>query len=107
MECYRVQLDPTKLQPKDQFPGWPVTIKLSDNRGQQVAAYLPPITAPEGVERPVLRVSDAESGELVYAIRLAEPTVKPWVYSGGEFLVEFGDPDTDRWTVAKQVVPAE
>ena len=55
----------------------------------------------------MLRVSDAESGELVYAIRLAEPTVKPWVYSRGEFLVELGDPDTDRWAVAKQVVPAE
>jgi hypothetical protein len=33
--------------------------------------------------------------------------VKPWVYSSGEFLVELGDPDTDRWTVAKQVVPAD
>jgi hypothetical protein len=103
MECYRVQIDPKKAQPGDQFPGWPKTIKLSDNRGQTVTGYLPLVIAPAGVTRPVLRVSDASSGELVYAVRLSESSVKPWVYADGKYKVELGDPDRNQWTVVKQV----
>jgi hypothetical protein len=106
MECYRVQIDPENIQKKDQFPGWPKTIKLLDNRGQEISSYLSPMTAPKGVKRPVLRVSDAQSGELVYAVRLAEPVVKPWVYAEGTYNVELGDPDTDRWTIANGVTAA-
>jgi len=106
MECYRVQFDPMNVQPEDQFPGWPKTIRLADNRGQKVVAYLPSITAPKGVTRPVLRVSDAKSGELVYAVRLAESSVKPWVYAPGKYKVELGDPDTDQWSIADGVTAA-
>jgi hypothetical protein len=103
MECYRVQFDAENVQPQDQFPGWPKTIKLADNRGQKVTAYLPSITAPKGVTRPMLRLSDARSGELIYALRLAQPSVKPWVYAAGKYKVELGDPDTDQWTVVSEV----
>jgi hypothetical protein len=107
MECYRVQIDPHDLRPEDQFPGWPKTITLADNRGQKVAALLPVIKAPEGVKRPVLRVSNAGSGELVYAIRLKESIVKPWVYEPGHYKVELGDPDNDRWTVENERVDSD
>ncbi len=103
MECYRLQFDPKNAQPKDQFPGWPKTIKLTENRGQKIAGYLPEISAPEGVKRPILRVSHANSGELVYAVRIAESKVKPWIYGEGKYRVEFGDPDTNNWTVVDKV----
>jgi hypothetical protein len=103
MECYRLLFDPNNAKPKDQFPGWPKTIKLADNRGQKIAGHLPEVTAPEGVKRPVLRVSQANSGELVYAVRLAMPSVKPWIYAEGVYKVELGDPDTDQWTVVEKV----
>ncbi len=101
MECYRVQIDRDTVRPEDQFPGWPKTIKLTDNRGQKATALLPEMTAPEGVACPVLRVTDATSGELVYAVRLTEHKVKPWVYAQGKYRVELGDPDADRWTTVE------
>ncbi len=107
MECYRVQIDLDKSRPSDQFSGWPKTIKLVDNRGQAIAAHLPPMTAPAGVTRPVLRVSDSDSGELIYALRLGQPNIRPWVYGNGKYTVELGDPDTDQWTVAKVVTEAK
>jgi hypothetical protein len=105
MECYRVQIDPKQLRPEDQFAGWPKTIKLGDNRGQKVSGHLPKISAPAGVTRPVLRVSDADNGELVYALRLAERAVNPWVYADGKYRVEMGDPDTNDWTVVTEASP--
>jgi len=105
IECYRVQIDPKDPKPGGQFPGWPKTIRLKDNRGQRITGYLPEITAPEGVKRPVLRVSEAKTGELVYALRLTEPRVKPWVFSKGKYTVKLGDPTTDKWTVLQEVSP--
>ena len=105
MECYRVQFNPKAVTPGDQFPGWPKTIRLTDNRGQQVTGYLPEVVAPKKVRRPVLRVSRAGSGELVYALRLSRLRVRPWVFSKGKYKVEFGDPDTNRWTVVREVSP--
>lgn len=105
MECYRVQFNPKKVMPRDQFPGWPKTIKLTDNRRQRVTGHLPEVVAPKGVKRPVLRVSSARSGELVYALRLSQIRIKPWVFSNGKYKVEFGDPDTNEWTVVRGVSP--
>ncbi|MEK6237392.1 MAG: alkaline phosphatase D family protein, partial [Planctomycetales bacterium] len=102
MECYRLQIDPETPQPEDQFPGWPKTIKLTDNRGQKVLRLLPEIVAPKGVARPVLRVSAVDSGELVYAVRLNQSRVKPWIYAEGKYKIELGDPDADRWTVVNK-----
>jgi alkaline phosphatase D len=105
MECYRLQIDPKKPTKENQFPGWPLTIKLMDNRGHEPTGILPEITAPAGVTRPVLRVWEEKSGKLVYALRLAETKVKPWVYAEGRYNVELGDPDADNWTKAQGVSP--
>ena len=102
-ECYRVQIDPRRAVPEDQFPGWPKTIKLRDNRGQSVFRYLPEIAAPKGVKRPVLRLTQAATGRLVYALRLAGPRIRPWVYAPGVYRVELGDPDADSWTVVEHI----
>ena len=99
-ECWPRDVNVSKPGAK-QFVGWPKTIKLAENRGQKVTGHLPEIEAPQGVKRPVLRVSHAKSGELVYAVRLTQSRVKPWIYSEGIYKVEFGDPDTNEWTVVE------
>lgn len=107
MECYRVQINPKNPRPKDQFPGWPKTIRLRDNRGQKITGYLPEVTAPAGVKRPVLRVSNAKTGELNYAIRLNQTRVKPWVFAKGTYKVEVGDPVNDKWTIVREASPTK
>lgn len=97
MECWRLRFDANHPKKGDQFPGWPRTVKLRDMDGRKVAGHLPEMTAPEGIDRPVLRVS--RGGKLLYAVRLTERTVKPWFYAGsleGKYQAELGD--GDKWT---------
>lgn len=99
MECWRLQFDADNPKKGDQFLGWPKTVHLRDNDGRKVIGHLPEMTAPAGIERPVLRVS--RGGKLIYAVRLAERTVKPWLYENsleGKYEIELGD--GDKWTRA-------
>lgn len=101
MECYRVQIDPKNPKKGDQFPGWPKTIHLKDNRGQKIVGYLPEVTAPKGLERPILKVSDAKTGELIYALRLNKRRIKPWVFKQGSYRVDLGSPSQGKWTTQR------
>ena len=62
-----------------QYNGWPVTVRQEDNYGRAAAGYLPAIHV-TGTEEPVLRVTESESGALVYAIRIQGTTFRPKVF---------------------------
>jgi hypothetical protein len=72
-----------------QFPGWPVKIDVAANDGRPAVAWLPEIVA-SGVERPVLQVTDDQSGEVLYTIRLAGPRFRPPVFAAGKYTVRLG-----------------
>ncbi len=104
VECYRLQVDAVDIKPADQFPGWPVTIKLTDNYGRKPYGFLDEVVWTRGVN-PVVRVTHEATGELVYALRIRGNRFKPWVFEKGTYRVEIGAPERDDWkVVAGQVV---
>jgi len=92
MECWRLDIDAAKPQPGDQFPGWPKTIKLTDNYARKAAAYLPTIKV-TGLTDPVVTVIDDASGDLVYALRIQGNSFRPKVFRGGKYTVKVSEPE--------------
>ncbi|MGY8687012.1 MAG: hypothetical protein ACKVHP_04650 [Verrucomicrobiales bacterium] len=76
-----------------QFPGWPMTVKMSDNDGRRVVGKLPVVQV-DGVERPVVQVIHEESGELLYTVRAAAG-FEPPVYAPGNYTVKAGKDRAD------------
>ena len=104
LECYRLQVDAANIKPADQFPGWPVTLKLTDNYQRKVYGFLDQVVWAHSAN-PVVKVTHEASGELVYALRIQGNRFKPWVFEKGSYRVEIGDPERDDWQVVEgQVV---
>ena len=53
-----------------------------------------------------LRAYSSESGELVWARRLAGPVCRPPVFANEPHLVEVGEPETSRWVKLDPMSPA-
>lgn len=103
-ESYRFLIDLNKPEPNMQYPGFPHTIAQRENLGRPVTGYLPKIKY-DAIAQPVLKVIDQADGELVYAIRLAENEVEPWVFADGDYTVMLGDPDADQWITKRDQKP--
>jgi alkaline phosphatase D len=93
IECWPYRADPTR--PGTQWPGWPVEIDMVDNYGRKVVGHLPPLTI-SGVKRPVIEVTDAATGELVYVLRVPEPSFRPHVFAAGKYHVRVSDPEAGK-----------
>ena len=101
MECHRLLIDASNLQPGDQFPGWPKTIRYTDNYGRKPVVHLPMIKV-EGLKNPVVQVKIAKTGELVYALRIRGNSFRPPVFEKEEtYEVRVGEPDLDAWKILK------
>lgn len=90
IECW-----PFGLEFKEQFPGWPVTVKLFDNYARKAVAWLPKLEV-EGVARPVVQVIDEASDEIVYTVRAPGGSFAPWVFAMGRHTVRVSDPESGR-----------
>ena len=88
---------------KVQFPGWPVTIKMSDNDGRKIVAYLPKLNI-QGVDNPVIQVIDESTNEILYTIRVQGNSFQPAVYSEGTFTIKLGADKPDKKTLSR--IPA-
>jgi len=106
IESYRFNVDVAKQTEGVQHSGFPDTIGQADNYSLPVYGTLPEISV-EGIERPVLKVIDKKTGELVYALRLTESTVEPWVFEDGTYDCVLGDPDTDTWKTFENLKPSK
>ena len=73
----------------EQFPGWPLTVRIEDNDGRRPVAWLPELIV-EGVENPVVQVIAEASGEILYTLRVRGNRFQPHVYSQGSFTVKVG-----------------
>jgi 3',5'-cyclic AMP phosphodiesterase CpdA len=82
-----------------QFPGWPITVKMSDNDGRRPAAWLPELRF-EGDPNPVVQVIDDRTGEPLYTIRVEGDRFQPRVFSPGHYTVKIG-----RDTPGPQAIP--
>jgi 3',5'-cyclic AMP phosphodiesterase CpdA len=74
---------------RGQFPGWPITVDWADNDGRKPVAWLPLLEFEEKVD-PVVKVTDAKSGEVLYVVRVPGPTFQPPVFAPGSYTVTVG-----------------
>jgi len=100
MECWPRFADPS--DPEAQYEGWPITISQRDNYQREPAGYLPPVSV-EGIQKPVIQVRHADTKELVYALRINEQSITPWVFEPGLYDLRIGDPDTGLWSELKGI----
>jgi hypothetical protein len=82
-----------------QFPGWPVTINMSDNDGREVTHHLPALQF-SGVTDPVIQVIQEETDEILYTIRAQGNQFRPGVFAPGKYTIKVGlnRPDARRYT---------
>ena len=87
-ECWP-RFSQASLPAPKQFPGWPITVKNSDNDGRQVTGWLPELRFKAGV-LPVIQVIEEATNETLYTVRAASSRFQPRVYSPGRFTVKVG-----------------
>jgi len=104
-ECWPRWSDPSGPD-AEQYAGWPVTVSQRDNFGRAAAAWLPEISV-SGVSDPVVQVIDERDGEILYALRIAGRTFRPWVFREGTYSLRVGEPGTDRWRTVEGLRAAE
>ena len=89
MECWPRGVDVTKPD-AEQYAGWPVTIKDTDNYGRQAMAFLPTLRI-KGMSDPVVQVIDETYGELVYTLRIRGNHFQPKVFRDGSYTIRIGE----------------
>jgi hypothetical protein len=102
-EAYRF-LSKTAEGGYQQFPGWPHTINQLDNYGREPVGYLPPLDI-QGVEDPVIEVTNDVTGEIEYILRIKGNKFQPKVFSIDPHSIRIGDPDRDVWKTIEGLQP--
>ena len=95
LESWPRYVDPTDPKSGAQYPGWPITIKQTDNYARQPVGFLPTLVV-RGAEDPVLHVIDEIGGELVYALRLRGREYRPPVFKAGRYTLKVEAPERRR-----------
>lgn len=76
MECWPRYADPAKDR---QYPGWPRTIRQTDNYARAAVGWLPEIIV-TGRRDPVVQVVDAATARPLYTLRIDGDRFRPWVF---------------------------
>ncbi len=84
------------------FPSWPVKFNQLDNYGRKADAWLPEVIC-QGIHNPVIRITRERTGEIVYTLRINGNSFQPGVFAYGNYTIEVGEPDTDRWQIFEGV----
>jgi hypothetical protein len=94
---YTVECWPRYAVPgKDpQYEGWPHTVTQADNYGREAAAWLPQIKV-EGLDDPVVKVINEETGETLYTLRVKGTSFRPKVFKEGVYTVVVGEQEPER-----------
>lgn len=88
MECWPRYVDMSQSS-KEQYPGWPVKIKLEDNYGKKALGYLPTIIS--DISNPVVQLIDKKSKEVIYTRRFLGNEISLKVFSEGKYVVKIGE----------------
>lgn len=88
-ECWPRNVDITDAAAR-QYPGWPKTVKQSDNYGRKAVAYLPMLDI-KGQSNPVVQVIDESNDEVLYTIRIKGNSYRPKVFKEGLYTVKVGE----------------
>lgn len=90
-ECWPRHVD-TMNPATQQYPGWPKTIKQTDNYSRKAAAYLPTLNI-EGQTNPVVQIIDESNNEVVYTLRILGTSFSPKVFAKGTYTIRLGEGD--------------
>jgi len=75
-----------------QYPGWPKTIKQTENYGRRAVAYLPTLSI-TGMTDPVVQVVNELKAEIVYTLRISGSSFSPKVFEEGSYTIKVGEGD--------------
>ncbi len=78
-----------------QYPGWPKTIKQTDNYGRKAKAFLPTLLI-KGQDSPVVQIIDEANNEIIYTLRIHGSTFRPKVFREGSFTIKVGEGERAR-----------
>lgn len=81
----------------EQYPGWPITLKMEDNDGRTVYGYLPELVF-DNLENPVVQVIKESNNEILYTVRVRGDRFRPQVYDEGSYTVNVGRDHPDAWS---------
>jgi hypothetical protein len=73
----------------EQFPGWPLTVSMTENDGRNPIGKLPEVQC-EGVDSAVFQVIDEGSGEVLYTLRTSGSAFSARVFQDGSYTVKGG-----------------
>ncbi len=102
IECWPRYADLTDPKTGGQYPGWPITVKQSDNYARNAAAYLPTIKV-SGITDAVVQVIDESNSEIVYTLRIKGTSFRPKVFKAGSYTVKVGEPGTKNMKTLKNI----
>lgn len=103
LECWPRYADPTTGR---QYPGWPITIKQTDNYGRKPFAWLPTLEV-SGLADPVIQVVEEATGETLYTLRIKGERFRPKVFAPGTYTIKVGEPGTPRYRTLRGLTPGE
>jgi hypothetical protein len=101
-ECWPRYADPTDPATGSQYEGWPKTVSQLSNYDRKAVAHLPTLSC-TGMNNPVVKVTDENTGEVVYAVRILGTSFRPKVFKHGMYTITVGEPGTDREKVLRGV----
>jgi hypothetical protein len=87
---------------KVQFPGWPLTFKMTENDGRKVKGWLPKLTFTK--PNPVIQVIEDKTKEILYTVRVQGKNFQPKVYSTGKHTIKAGL-NTPQKVISKDLIP--
>ncbi|MBL4746385.1 MAG: alkaline phosphatase D family protein [Flavobacteriaceae bacterium] len=87
---------------QEQYPGWPITIHQLDNYMGSFKYQLPGIKI-TGLKNAVLQVSEEQTQEIIYTIRLNGDQFSPKVPSKGTYRFKIGNPDSNTYIIKKNI----
>jgi hypothetical protein len=88
-ECWPRFADVSKGD-SQQYPGWPMRFKMSDNDGREPAAYLPELNF-KGIGNPVVQIIEESTGDVLYTTRVRGSNYRPKVYAKGKYTIRVGE----------------
>ncbi|SHJ69861.1 PhoD-like phosphatase [Pseudozobellia thermophila] len=94
IEAIRFLADLNTDSEANTYPGWPLTIRQSDNDGRRPIGYLPKLVM--ATPDQVVKVVNEDTQELVHAMRVKGNTYIPKVYEQGKYTLVIGEGGTKK-----------
>jgi len=107
-DAWHFLTDASHDTPEAHFAGWPHTVEQEENYGavNRSNLSLPPLEV-SGMDDPVISVTDEESGELLYILRIKGTAYTPKVLAKGSYTIKAGSPEKDLWQEKTGIKPGD